>query len=125
MSPGGDMMFQIVPVFIGIIFVIVISFILFSVIKGVGEWSKNNQSPTLNVRAKVLAKRTAVRGGGETRAYSQYFVTFEVESGDRMELKVKDNEFGMLVEGDQGELTFQGSRYPWIRPSLSGNSHVK
>ncbi|MGD6959646.1 DUF2500 domain-containing protein [Rossellomorea aquimaris] len=111
MSPGGDMMFQIVPVFIGIVFVIVISFILFSVIKGVGEWSKNNQSPTLNVRAKVLAKRTAVRGGGETRAYSQYFVTFEVESGDRMELKVKDNEFGMLVEGDQGELTFQGSRY--------------
>lgn len=111
MSPGGDMMFQIVPVFIGIIFVIVISFILFSVIKGVGEWSKNNQSHTLNVRAKVLAKRTAVRGGGETRAYSQYFVTFEVESGDRMELKVKDNEFGMLVEGDQGELTFQGSRY--------------
>jgi hypothetical protein len=111
MSPGGDMMFQIVPVFIGIIFVIVISLILFSVIKGVGEWSKNNQSPTLNVRAKVLAKRTAVRGGGETRAYSQYFVTFEVESGDRMELKVKDNEFGMLVEGDQGELTFQGSRY--------------
>jgi hypothetical protein len=111
MSPGGNMMFQIVPVFIGIVFVIVISFILFSVIKGVGEWSKNNQSPTLNVRAKVLAKRTAVRGGGETRAYSQYFVTFEVESGDRMELKVKDNEFGMLVEGDQGELTFQGSRY--------------
>ncbi|WRP07677.1 DUF2500 domain-containing protein [Rossellomorea aquimaris] len=111
MSPGGDMMFQIVPVFIGIIFVIVISFILFSVIKGVGEWSKNNQSPTLNVRAKVLAKRTAVRGGGETRAYSQYFVTFEVESGDRVELKVKDNEFGMLVEGDLGELTFQGSRY--------------
>jgi hypothetical protein len=88
MSPGGDMMFQIVPVFIGLIFVIVISFILFSVIKGVGEWSKNNQSPTLNVRAKVLAKRTAVRGGGETRAYSQYFVTFEVESGDRMELKI-------------------------------------
>ncbi|MGM0866447.1 MAG: DUF2500 domain-containing protein [Bacillota bacterium] len=111
MSPGGDIIFQIVPVFIGIIFVIVISFILFSVIKGVGEWSKNNQSPTLNARAKVLAKRTAVRGGGETRAYSQYFVTFEVESGDRMELKVKDNEFGMLVEGDHGELTFQGSRY--------------
>ncbi|KAA0561844.1 DUF2500 domain-containing protein [Bacillus sp. CH30_1T] len=111
MSQGGDMIFQIVPVFIGIIFVIVISFILFSVIKGVGEWSKNNQSPTLIVRAKVLAKRTAVRGGGETRAYSQYFVTFEVESGDRMELKVKDNEFGMLVEGDQGELTFQDSRY--------------
>ncbi|MFC7785188.1 DUF2500 domain-containing protein [Rossellomorea sp. GCM10028870] len=111
MAPGGDMMFQIVPIFIGIVFVIVISFILFSIIKGVGEWSKNNQSPVINVRAKVLAKRTAVRGGGETRAYSQYFVTFEVDSGDRMELKAKDTEYGMLVEGDQGELNFQGSRY--------------
>jgi len=40
-----------------------------------------------------------------------YFTTFEVESGDRMELKVPDKEYGMLVEGDEGKLTFQGTRY--------------
>ena len=34
-----------------------------------------------------------------------------VESGDRMELSVDDSEYGMLVEGDEGKLTFQGSRY--------------
>jgi Protein of unknown function (DUF2500) len=108
---GGDFIFQAVPIFIGIIFVIVISFILFSAVKGVTQWSQNNQSPTLNVWAKVLGKRTAVKGGGESRAYSHYYITFEVESGDRVELKVKDTDYGMLVEGDEGELTFQGTRY--------------
>ncbi|TMU85133.1 DUF2500 domain-containing protein [Bacillus sp. BHET2] len=111
MYPDGNVMFDIAPIFIGVIFVIVIVAIMFSAAKGVTEWSQNNQSPKLNVAARVLAKRTNVRGGGETRAYSEYYVTFEVESGDRMELKVKDTEYGMLAEGDQGELSFQGSRY--------------
>ena len=44
-------------------------------------------------------------------SYTTYFATFEVESGDRMELKVPDNEYGMLAEGDIGKLTFQGTRY--------------
>ena len=39
------------------------------------------------------------------------FATFEVASGDRMELKVKGNEYGMLAEGDRGQLSFQGTRY--------------
>lgn len=108
---AGDFMFQFAPIFIGVIFVIVISTILFTIGKGITQWNKNNHSPKLNVNARVVAKRTAVRGGGETRAHSDYFVTFEVESGDRMELEVKDDDFGMLVEGDQGELTFQGTRY--------------
>lgn len=40
-----------------------------------------------------------------------YYVTFEVESGDRMEFSVYGKEYGMLAEGDEGKLTFQGSRY--------------
>lgn len=39
------------------------------------------------------------------------YVTFQVESGDRMELNVSGTEYGMLIEGDYGELTFQGTRY--------------
>ena len=38
-------------------------------------------------------------------------VTFEFESGDRLELHVASNEYGYLVEGDMGKLTFQGTRY--------------
>ncbi|QHT61986.1 DUF2500 domain-containing protein [Paenibacillus lycopersici] len=40
-----------------------------------------------------------------------HYITFEVESGDRMEFQVTGEESGMLVEGDQGKLTFRGTRY--------------
>jgi hypothetical protein len=108
---GRIFMFQAIPIFIGIIFVIVISLILISIIKGITQWNKNNHSPILDVVAKVVAKRTAIRGGGETRAYNNYYITFEFNSGDRIELEVKDVNFGMLVEGDQGMLKFQGTRF--------------
>ena len=42
---------------------------------------------------------------------TSYYVTFQVESGDRMEFAVTGAEYGLLIEGDQGALTFQGTRY--------------
>ncbi|WP_430510036.1 DUF2500 domain-containing protein [Gottfriedia solisilvae] len=111
MTPGGDFLFTFGPIFIGIIFLIVISIFVFAIIKGVTQWNQNNNSPKLNVNARVVSKRTSVHGGGESSSYSSYFVTFEVESGDRLEFMVKDTEYGMLVEGDKGELAFQGTRY--------------
>ena len=44
-------------------------------------------------------------------SHTTYYVTFEVESGDRIELVVPRSEYGFMVEGDQGKLTFQGTRY--------------
>ena len=44
-------------------------------------------------------------------SHTTYYVTFEVESGDRIELVVPSSEYGFMVEGDQGKLTFQGTRY--------------
>ncbi|MBD7986273.1 DUF2500 domain-containing protein [Sporosarcina sp. Sa2YVA2] len=104
--------FSLAPIFIGIIFVIVIGSIIFSLVKGIGEWSTNNSSPRLTVPAQVITKRTNTWGGrNDTAASTDYYVTFQVESGDRMELKVADREYGMLAEGDFGILTFQGTRY--------------
>ena len=45
------------------------------------------------------------------RTNTTYYVTFEVESGDRMEMCVDGQQYGMLAEGDSGKLTFQGTRY--------------
>jgi hypothetical protein len=42
---------------------------------------------------------------------THYYVTFEVESGDRMELSLSGHEYGLLAEGDTGHLSFQGTRY--------------
>ena len=59
-------------------------------------------------------RRSAGRVRGQHHGhhtYTYYYVTFEVDSGDRMELGVEDAEYGLLVEGDRGRLTFQGTRF--------------
>lgn len=103
-----------------ILFVIIFLFILgvFCVllVKGIGQWNKNNRAPRLSVPATVVAKRTNVsHHSGSSHHVSStsttYYVTFEVESGDRMELCLPGTEYGLLIEGDAGTLSFQGTRY--------------
>ena len=100
----GDIMFRIVPIFIAIIFIIIIYNIISSGVKGI----KNNNSPLLTVPAEVVSKRIHVQGN---QSHTTYYATFEVQSGDRMELSVDGTEYGMLVEQDLGLLSFQGTRY--------------
>ena len=75
---------------------------------------KNENSPRLTVPAKIVDMRTQTHhhhSNGHHHHSHTYHVTFEVESGDRMELKVSRNEYGMLVVGDSGRVSFQGTRY--------------
>lgn len=110
-------MFSVVPVFMFFMFGFVFVLIICNVVKGVGQWNKNNNSPVLTVEAIVIAKRQDVsysHMAGDNMHHSShtnYYVTFEVESGDRMEYSVNGSEYGMLVEGDCGKLKFQGTRY--------------
>jgi len=95
-----------------IFFIVVISIFIYIAFKSLSQWHTNNNSPKLSVVARVVSKRNAVSGGGhDMHAFTNYYVTFEVESGDRMELYVSAEEYGMLAEGDEGKLTFQGTRY--------------
>lgn len=118
---GGPAVFDIMFI---IVFVAVIGIFVVTAVRGVGTWNKNNQSPRLTVDARVVSRRTEVshhshaNAGDATGAHgfttttsTRYYVTFQVESGDRMELGVGGYEYGMLVEGDLGRLTFQGTRY--------------
>ena len=107
-----DLMDTLFPVMFLSIFLLFIAFFVWAVVSGVRQWSQNNASPRLTVEAEVVTKRTSVHGGGEnTHASTRHYVTFQVDSGDRMELPVTGPEYGMLVEGDRGRLTFQGTRY--------------
>ncbi len=111
-DPGFDVTFSIMQVIMLLVFVLVLGSIIVTLIRGVGEWNKNNQSPKLTVPVTVVAKRSDVHRGIETmHTFTSYYVTFQVESGDRMEFEISDMEYGMLAEGDSGELTFQGTRY--------------
>ena len=100
-----------------LIFVTFFVVFIVGLVKGLSQWNKNNHSPRLTVPVTVVSKRTNVshhHHAGEHHMSStstSYYVTFQVESGDRMELHVAGHEFGMLIEGDRGNLSFQGTRY--------------
>lgn len=124
MGYGFGIGFGLFQVMFVIVFIVVIGTFVVTAIRGIGQWSKNNQSLRLTVEATVAAKRTDVSvhhhgnagdasgaHGYHTSSSTSYYVTFQVESGDRMELEMSGNEYGFLVEGDRGRLTFQGTRY--------------
>lgn len=111
--------FTFMPIMMFIVFGLVITFFIIAIVKGLRQWTKNTNSPILSVEAKLVAKRINVRHSSSMNTNSQmhssssthYYVTFEVESGDRLEFQVPGDEYGLLIEGDQGKLTFQGTRY--------------
>ena len=118
---GLDMLFSLL---FPLVFLLALGTILFTLVGNLRTWNKNNHSPRLTVQAAVVAKRTQVSRhrnanagdatgahGYTTSSVTTYYVTFQVESGDRMELQVGGAEYGMLVEGDTGKLSFQGTRY--------------
>ena len=124
MGFGFDFGFSIFGIMFTIVFVLVIGIFIFTIVQGIGQWNKNNNSPRLTVDATVVSKRMSVSHhnhanagdvtgahGYHTTSSTTYYVTFQVESGDRMELHVSGSEYGMLVEGDFGKLSFQGTRY--------------
>lgn len=98
-----------------LMFVLIFGVFLSGVVRSISQWNKDNHSPRLTVDAKVVTKRMNVRGRHRndmhTYGATSYYVTFEVDSGDRMELHMAGHEYGLLVEGDRGKLTFQGTRY--------------
>jgi hypothetical protein len=115
-EPG--IMFTIIPIIIGVVAVIIVGAIVFAIFSSIKQWSFNNKQPVLTVVSKVVSKRSKVRTSNTNQndhmhssTSTTYYATFEVESGDRIEFSIQDREFGLLAEGDQGKLSFQGTRY--------------
>lgn len=102
-----------------LVFVLVIGLFIYAVVQAIARKQKNDASPRLTVLARVVSRRQEVThharnmndGVYHTSSTTRYFVTFQVESGDRMELQLDGSDFGMLAEGDEGRLSFQGTRF--------------
>ena len=66
------------------------------------------------VYAAVASKRTSIIYLSETDRHHtsrNYYVSFEVANGDQMEFRVSGPEYRMMTEGNEGMLSFQGTRY--------------
>ncbi|MDR1465640.1 MAG: DUF2500 domain-containing protein [Oscillospiraceae bacterium] len=96
-----------------IIFVIIF---LVNVIRNIARWSKNNESPVLTVQAFVLETSRHTSHDANGGSHTTYYATFQVPSGSRMEFRIHRQDYDALLEGSQGELTFQGTRYLGFRP---------
>ena len=111
----GDFIFTAFPVLFVIMFALVFGMIISNLVRSARRHAQDSASPRLTVDASVVAKRTQVgtnRGANNTTMrYTDYFATFQFESGDRLELEIDGSDYGLLVEGDRGRLTFQGRRY--------------
>ena len=108
----------------GAIFLLVVTVFIVILVKNLKQHRVNNNSPRLTVEATVVSRRqnvshhnTANAGditgahGYTTSSFTTYYATFQVESGDRMELAIPGSQYGYLTEGDTGRLTFQGTRF--------------
>lgn len=102
-------MFGLMNAIFPIMFITVVGIIIFSLVQRIITWNKNNQSPRLTVPVVVVAKRENITQhqhanagdssgahGFHTTTSTSYYVTFQVESGDRIELCVSGTEYGML-----------------------------
>ena len=124
--PGFGASFTIFGIMFTLVFILVFGMFVVIAVRGISQWNKNNHSPKLTIPATIVAKRTNVshhRHGGANGHHhhhtsTTYYVTFQVESGDRMELHMTGSEYGLLIEGDKGKLTFQGTRYLGFERSI-------
>lgn len=74
---------------------------------------KEGRTPVYNMEAVVKGKRTLMEPDpehpGATRTL--YFLTFHKRDGNRIELQVPGEDYGLAAEGDEGILVWQGSEF--------------
>lgn len=102
---------QLLPFLFLLIFIAAIGAFFYTLFRATSKQNKNRAAPELVTAAAVVAKREQHRDSPSRRISSRYYATFQVPSGDQMELEVPGEEYGLLAEGDVGRLTFRGTLF--------------
>lgn len=74
---------------------------------------KEGRKPIYNMEAVVKGKRTLIEPDPENPSVSRttYFLTFHKRDGNRIELQVPGEDYGLAAEGDEGILVWQGDEF--------------
>lgn len=92
----------------------------FSIIYVAARWLKDKRAPRIVVRAALSNKRAQedyvyrqrnTAPGMRTQKRITYYVTFALESGGQIELRVSKPQYLKLKKGYKGTLTYQSARY--------------
>ncbi len=107
--------FKIIAFAFPILFIFVFASIFLTLLKVLKQWNINNKQPKISVSAKLITKTTKViqqkRNNYIIPSPTSYSLTFEVESGECIELHVDGITYGKFIENEIGILTFQGNRF--------------
>jgi len=74
---------------------------------------REGKKAVYNMEATVKGKRTLVEPDPENPNVprTRYFVTFHKRDGNRIEMEVPGEDYGLTAEGDEGVLVWQGDEY--------------
>lgn len=128
---GFNSTFQLMQGLFVVMFVVVIGFFITTAVLGVRRRARDNAAPEVTAVARIVDKRVEISGGGTTGSAGMltadgsigpstststpisraHYVTFEQSGGERFELQVPADEYGLLVVGDTGSVTMKGTRY--------------
>ncbi|MDQ0221881.1 DUF2500 domain-containing protein [Streptococcus moroccensis] len=102
----GQLVFMVVQVGMAL----VLGYVIFQIGRNVLDWSRNNQSSEQSVKARVISKHPNLLHSGDAKR-TLHKVIFQLPGQQSLELRVRGEAFDQLLEGDEGELTFQGNRF--------------
>lgn len=70
---------------------------------------KQGRKPVYNIQAEVKGKRTLIEADPENPGIpkTRYFVTFHKRDGNRVEMEVPGEDYGLAAEGDEGVLVYE------------------
>lgn len=100
-----DATFTIMSIMFFAILIVALAFMFSMIYKVVKTKRANDKAAILQRNATVVTKRMSVYN------FTTYYVTFELDNKERIELSVSGEEYGLLVENDYGLLTSQGTRF--------------
>jgi hypothetical protein len=90
---------------------VLIAILLYPILRAAVQGTRNRRLPIVSMPARVVVKRTWTGGFLFHIVSTDYYVTFQLDSGERREFRVTGHAYGTLVEGDAGSLSVQGTRY--------------
>lgn len=69
---------------------------------------KQGRKPVYNIQAEVKDKRTLVEADPDNPAIpkTRYYITFHKRDGNRVEMEVPGEDYGLAAEGDEGVLVY-------------------
>jgi len=100
------------PALFNAVFALVIGLIVIFAVGTAAYYLYNLAQETVTRKVKVVAKRTSfTQATGQNPAQTTYYCTFEFEDGQRAEYHVGVRQYGLIAEGDRGELDTKGALF--------------